>query len=80
MDFRHPDMIDRPRCRSDYSEGAELGYRRSAEGLIVALFGLVIISILALGSLAAQGASFAPLLAILGTLAVLLVLNGFKPG
>ncbi|HEY7256478.1 MAG TPA: hypothetical protein VH476_07310 [Solirubrobacterales bacterium] len=80
MEFRHPDLIDRPRCRSDYSEGAELGLRRSAEGLIATLFGLVVLSIGALGSLAAEGTSFTPLLAILGALVVLLLLNGLRSG
>jgi hypothetical protein len=79
FEFRHPDLVDRQRCRSDYSEGAEFGVRRSADGLVAALFGLAILSILALGSLAASGASFAPLLAILGALVVLLLLSGLRP-
>jgi hypothetical protein len=78
MDFRHPDLIDRPRCRSDYSEGAELGSHRSAEGLSAILFALLTFSALALASLAADGASFVPLLAILGALVVLLLLNGLR--
>jgi hypothetical protein len=75
MHFRHPDLIDHPRYRSDFSEGAELGLRRSHEGLAVTLFALVIGSVLALVSLAANGTSFVPLLAILAAFAVLLLLS-----
>lgn len=75
---RHPDLIDRPRTRSDYSEGAELGLSRPAEGLAAVLFALVFLSASALASLAADGASFAPLLAIIATAASLLLLSALR--
>jgi hypothetical protein len=74
--FRQPELVDRPRTRSDYSEGAELGIRRSGQGLFATLCVLALASVLALGSLAANGASFAPLLAIVVAFAVLVGLSG----
>ena len=62
MFFRHPDQVDRPRCRSDYAEGAELGIRRSGDGLIAILCVLAVVSVLALGSLILMGS-----LILLGT-------------
>jgi len=79
MFFRHPDQVDRPRFRSDYADGAEFGTRRSGEGLFAILGVLAFFSVLALISLAANGASFTPLLVILGGFAVLLLLSGSSP-
>jgi hypothetical protein len=80
MFFRHPEQVDRPRTRSDYAEGAELGIRRHGEGLFATLCVLAFVSVLALGSLAASGTSFVPLLAILGAFAVVLGLSGLRSG
>ena len=78
MFFRHPDQVDRPRLRSDYAEGAELGIRRSGQGLIATLGVLAVVSALALLSLAASGTSFVPLLVMLAAFAVLAVLSGLR--
>ncbi len=80
MNFRHPDLVDRPRCRSDYADGAELGIRRSSQGLIAILCVLAFVSILALVSLAANGASFVPLLAMIAAFWVLAGLSGLRSG
>lgn len=78
MFFRHPDQVDRPRCRSDYAEGAELGIRRSGEGLIATLCVLAVVSALALLSLAASGTSFVPLLVMLAGFVVLAGISGLR--
>ena len=78
MFFRHPDQVDRPRCRSDYAEGAELGIRRSGEGLIATLGVLAVVSVLALLSLAASGTSFVPLLVMLAAFVVLAGISGLR--
>jgi hypothetical protein len=80
MFFRHPDQVDRPRFRSDYAEGAELGIRRFGEGLMAILCGLAFVGVLALASLAASGTSFVPLLVMFAALAVLLGLSGLRSG
>lgn len=78
MHFRHPDLIDHPRCRSDFSEGAELGLRHPPEGVMTVLFVLRLVSVLAVASLAASGASLIPLGVILGGGFGLLLLCGFR--
>jgi hypothetical protein len=69
--FRQPELIDRHRTRSDYADGAELGIRRAGDGLIAALSALLLVSVLALASLAASGTSFVPLLTIFVAFAAL---------
>lgn len=80
MFFRHPDQVDRPRCRSDYADGAELGIRRSGEGLLLTLCVLAFISALALVSLAANGTSFVPLLVMITAFGVLVGVSGLRSG
>jgi hypothetical protein len=74
--FRQPELIDRLRTRSDYADGAELGIRRSGDGLFATLCVLALVSVLALASLAASGASFVPLFAIVAAFVVLTGLSG----
>lgn len=78
MFFRHPDQVDRPRTRSDYAEGAELGIRGFGQGLMALLCVLAFVSVLALVSLAANGASLVPLLVMFAAFAVLAGLSGLR--
>jgi hypothetical protein len=79
MIFRHPERLDRQRFHQDLDEGADIGVNRPAQSLIGLLVVLAFISLLAVGSLASQGSSLAPLLAIAAGFAALLLLSCLRP-
>lgn len=80
MQFRHPEQLDRQRFHHDLSDGGPLALNRPAENLLALLVIVALLSLFAVAALAAEGISLTPLIAILGSAAVLLLLPGLRRG
>lgn len=80
MNFRHPELADRQRFHSDFSEWAGTGRDRTAEELLGPLVLLALLCVAAVASLAAAGTSLVPLLALLVATALLILIGALRAG